>query len=211
MDIITDFFSNFFSKLSDIQELVRWAGYIGLFIIIFSETGLLVGFFLPGDSLLFTAGLFASKGDFNIIELNILLIVAAILGDAVGYNIGYRSGNYLYLRKETRFFKRSHLIATKEFYDKHGNFTIVLARFIPFARTFAPVVAGIAKMKYRDFAFYNITGGVGWVLSMTFLGYFLGNLIPDIEKYIYYIIILIILLSISPGIFKYIQIKRKKN
>lgn len=206
-----EFISDFFSKLSNIQELVSWAGYIGLFIIIFSETGLLVGFFLPGDSLLFTAGLFAAKGDFDIYILNLLLIIAAIIGDAVGYNIGKHGGTYLYSRPESRFFKRSHLLKTKEFYDKHGNFTIVLARFMPFARTFAPVVAGIAQMKYKNFAIYNFLGGIGWVSSMTLLGFFLGHFIPNIEKYIYFIIVLIILISISPGIFKYIQIKRKEN
>lgn len=207
MEIISDLFS----KLSDVQELVRWAGYIGLFAIVFAETGLLIGFFLPGDSLLFTAGLFAAKGDFEITFLILILIIAAIIGDAVGYNIGKHGGTYLYSRPETKFFKRSHLIKTKEFYEKYGNITIVLARFMPFARTFAPVVAGIAQMQYKKFAKYNILGGIGWISSMTLLGYFLGTFIPNIEKYIYYIIILIVLLSISPGIFKYIQIKRKGN
>ena len=130
-----EFIAEFFEKLRDIQALVAWAGYIGLFIIVFAETGLLIGFFLPGDSLLFTAGLFAAQGLFNIYELVILLMIAAVVGDAVGYYIGNKSGHALYAREDSRFFKKKHLLATKEFYDKYGVFTIVAARWIPFARS----------------------------------------------------------------------------
>ncbi|MFZ4621250.1 MAG: DedA family protein [Bacteroidota bacterium] len=202
-----EFISEFFTKLRDIQALVAWAGYIGLFIIVFAETGLLVGFFLPGDSLLFTAGLFAAQGLFNIYELVGLLIVAAVVGDAAGYYIGKKSGHALYSREDSRFFKKKHLLATKEFYEKYGVFTIVAARWMPFARTFAPVVAGIGEMPYSTFVTYNIIGGATWVLSMTLAGYFLGTAFPSIVKHLELVIIGIVFLSILPGIIKYLQVK----
>ncbi len=206
-----EFISDFFSKLRDIQALVAWAGYVGLFIIVFAETGLLIGFFLPGDSLLFTAGLFAAQGLFNIYELVILLMIAAIVGDAVGYYIGNKSGHALYAREDSRFFKKKHLLATKEFYDKYGVFTIVAARWMPFARTFAPVVAGIAEMPYSTFLTYNIIGGTTWVLSMTLAGYFLGTAFPAIVNHLELVIIGIIFLSILPGIIKYLQVRYGKK
>lgn len=206
-----EFITEFFNKLGDIRALVAWAGYIGLFIIVFAETGLLIGFFLPGDSLLFTAGLFAAQGLFNIYELNLLLIVAAVTGDATGYFIGLRGGHALYHKEDSRFFKRKHLIATKEFYDKYGPFTIVAARWMPFARTFAPVVAGIAEMSYTKFLTYNVVGGITWVLSMTLAGYFLGTAFPAIVDHLELVIVLIVFLSILPGIIKYLQVKRKQR
>lgn len=206
-----DNFSDFFQKLTNVKELVIWAGYSGLFLIVFAETGLLIGFFLPGDSLLFTAGLFASQGIFNVYYLNLFLIPAAIIGDTVGYYIGKKSGEALYNREESRFFKKKYLIQTKNFYEKYGNITIVIARFMPFARTFAPVVAGIGMMKYKNFIFYNIVGGALWVLSMTFLGYFLGSFFPAVGKNLELVIILIVFISILPGIIKYFQIKQKGN
>src|SRR5688572_28705483 len=153
-------------------------------IIIFAETGLLIGFFLPGDSLLVTAGVLVNAGLINPFELspfvnlllmNVVLMVMAIVGDAVGYSIGRRAGPALFRRKKSFFFRPKHLIATQAFYDKHGGKTIILARFMPFARTFAPVVAGIAQMPYRKFAMFNIVGGISWIFSMTFIGYFLGK------------------------------------
>jgi membrane-associated protein len=207
MDVLKDFFS----KLTDVKELVQWAGYTGMALIVFSETGLLIGFFLPGDSMLVTAGLFAARGDFNIIWLNVLLIVAAITGDAVGYYIGKTGGHALYTRENSRFFKKEHLIKTHEFYEKYGGITIILARFMPFARTFAPVVAGIAGMSYMRFASFNIIGGVSWVLSMTLIGYFLGSMFPGMVKHIEIVIIVIIFLSLVPGIIKYIQVKYGSN
>ncbi len=198
-------------QLPTLEEIVLWGGYIGLFAIIFAETGLLIGFFLPGDSLLVTAGLLASQGFLDITWLNILLCIAAITGDAVGYYIGLRTGHSLFNRPESRFFKRSHLLKTKEFYEKYGGITIVLARFMPFARTFAPVVAGIAEMKYRRFAMFNIFGGIGWITSMTLLGYFLGRAIPGIENMIEYVIAIVVFLSILPLIIKYLQHKFKKS
>jgi membrane-associated protein len=204
-----DFFRDFFTRLTDIKELVRWAGYPGLAMIVFSETGLLVGFFLPGDSLLVTAGLFAAAGYFNITGLIFLLIVAAILGNTSGYFIGKKGGAALYAREESRFFKKQHLLKTKEFYELYGPITIIMAQFMPFARTFAPVVAGIADMKYTRFASFNIIGAIAWITGMLLIGYFLGNTIPNIENNIQYVIVVVVFLSLLPGIIKYMQVKSK--
>lgn len=206
-----EFIKEFFDKLRDIQALVAWAGYVGLFLIVFAETGLLIGFFLPGDSLLFTAGLFAAKGMFNIYELCVLLCIAAVVGDAVGYYIGKKGGHALYSKEDSRFFKKKHLLATKEFYEKYGGITIVMARWMPFARTFAPVVAGIAEMSYPKFATYNIVGGITWVLSMTLAGYYLGTAFPAIVNHLELVIVIIVFLSILPGIIKYLQVKYGKK
>lgn len=200
-----------FHQLTDVQGLIQWGGYVALVIIVFSETGLLAGFFLPGDSLLVTAGLFAAKGDLNIVYLNLLLITAAIVGDAVGYTIGARAGRALYSRPNSRFFKRDHLLKAKAFYDKHGGKTIILARFMPIIRTFAPTVAGAAEMPYSRFASYNIIGGVLWVTSMTLLGYFLGRAVPDIDKHIHLIIIIVVFLSILPAIIEFLKERAAKK
>lgn len=202
-------------QLPTLDEIIVWGGYVGLFIIIFAETGLLIGFFLPGDSLLVTAGLFAAgvkEGvQLDIVWLNLILCVAAISGDAVGYMIGLKAGHRLYNKPQSRWFRRDHLIKTREFYDKYGGVTIILARFMPFARTFAPVVAGVAEMKYRKFALFNITGGIGWITSMTLVGYFLGRTIPGIEKHIEIVIGIVIFISILPMIIKYIQHRINKR
>lgn len=191
-------------ELPSLKEIVIWGGYIGLFAIIFAETGLLIGFFLPGDSLLVTAGLYAAAtGELDPVMLIAVLSVAAISGDATGYWIGLRAGHSLYARPQSRFFRRDHLIKTREFYEKYGGITIVLARFMPFARTFAPVVAGIAEMTYRRFALFNVTGGIGWVVSMVLLGYYLGTSIPGIEEKIEYVIALVVFVSILPLLVKY--------
>jgi membrane-associated protein len=197
-------------QLPTIEEIIVWGGYIGLFAIIFSETGLLVGFFLPGDSLLVTAGLFASRGNLDIFLLNLLLWVASISGNTTGYTIGRKAGQALYNRPQSRFFRRDHLLKTKEFYEKYGGITIMMACFIPFARTFCPVVAGIGQMQYRKFIGFNIAGSVVWITSMTLLGFFLGRLVPGIEKKIEYVIFVIVFISVLPIIYKYIQSKRKK-
>ncbi len=201
----------FLPQLPTLKEVIIWGGYAGLFAIIFSETGLLIGFFLPGDSLLVTAGLFAAQGSLDIYWLIILLCIAAITGDATGYWIGLKAGHALYNRPQSKWFRRDHLLKTKEFYDKYGGVTIVLARFMPFARTFAPVVAGIAEMKYRRFALFNITGGIGWIVSMTLTGFYLGRLVPGIESKIEWVIIVIVFLSVLPIIIKYLQHRREKN
>ena len=155
-----------FRRLYNVPELIRMGGLIGLVAVVFAETGLMVGFFLPGDSLLVTAGLFAAKGDLNIVWLNLALMAAAIVGDATGYWIGRRAGQALYNRPNSFFFRKQHLVKTHEFYEKHGGKTIVIARFVPIIRTFAPVVAGAAEMGYRRFAIYNVAGGIGWVASI---------------------------------------------
>lgn len=195
----------FFSRLRELESLLTWGGYPVLMFIIFAETGLLIGFFLPGDSLLVTAGVLVNAGLINpfelapfvnLLALNVVLMVMAIIGDAVGYSIGRKAGPALFKKKKSFFFRPQHLIATQAFYDKHGGKTIILARFMPFARTFAPVVAGIAGMPYRKFAMFNVVGGISWIFSMTFIGYFLGKIFDakQIEKVIY----LIIFVSVAP-------------
>jgi membrane-associated protein len=181
-----------------LYELVRWGGYVALVAIVFTETGLLIGFFLPGDSLLITAGLVASAGGLDIWLLNGLLSVAAIVGDSVGYAIGYRTGPRIFTREDSRWFSRTHLVRTREFYERHGGKTIVLARFIPIIRTFAPVVAGVGQMEYRRFLAYNVLGGIGWVAGLTWAGYLLGQTIPDIGRYIHIVIGVVIVLSVIP-------------
>ena len=198
-------------QLPTLRDIIVWGGYAGLFAIIFSETGLFVGFFLPGDSLLVTAGLFASQGYLNIFLLDLLLCIAAVAGDGTGFWIGLKAGHKLYNRPQSKFFRRDHLIKTKQFYDKYGGVTIIIAHFIPFARTFAPVVSGIAELKYRRFAMFNIPGAVGWILSMTLIGFFLGRTVPGIEKHIEIIIVIIVLISVSPIIFKYLQHKMSQK
>src|SRR5262245_43622103 len=194
MDLIHDFFSTVYN----VPELIRIAGFYGLILIIFAETGLLVGFFLPGDSLLITAGLFAARGDFNFASLIMALIPAAIIGNATGYYIGHRTGTALYSRPDSLLFRREHLRMTHDYYVKHGGKTIVLAQFIPILRTFAPVVAGVGQMGYRQFATYNIFGAIMWVGSMTTAGYLLGNAIPNIEKRIHYLVAVVIVMSLLP-------------
>lgn len=199
-------------QLPTLEEIVIWGGYIGLSAIVFSETGLLIGFFLPGDSLLVTAGLYAAAtGKLDPVLLIPILIVAAVTGNSVGYYIGFRAGQTLYNRPQSRFFRRDHLLKTKEFYDRYGAITIVMAQFMPFARTFAPVVAGIGEMKYRRFATFNVVGAIGWITSMILIGYFLGRSIPGIEKNIEYVIAAVIFISLLPMIFKYLQHKMKNR
>lgn len=203
MDTLRDWFH----FLTDVRGLVQAGGYVGLTIIVFVETGLMVGFFLPGDSLLVTAGLFAAKGDLNIVWLNLLLMAAAISGDATGYYIGKKLGPALFRKEDSLLFKKKHLIATHEFYERHGGKTIIIARFVPIIRTFAPVVAGMAGMSYRRFALFNIVGGIGWVFSMTMLGYLLVTMFPATEKHIEKVIIIVIFLSILPGIIEWMRVR----
>jgi membrane-associated protein len=166
--------------------------------IIFAETGLLIGFFLPGDSLLVTAGLFAATGTLQIGWLLPALTAAAIAGNASGYWIGRKAGPPLFSRPDSRFFKRENLLKTQQFYEKHGGKTIVLSRFVPIIRTFAPVVAGAAEMPFGSFMLYNVWGGIGWVCGMCLLGYFLGNSVPHIEQHIDLVIVGVVVLSLVP-------------
>lgn len=193
----------------DVEGLVRVGGLMALIAIIFAETGLLIGFFLPGDSLLVTAGLFAVSGHLELWSLFLFVSLAAIVGDAVGYFFGARTGHRIFSREDSLLFHKKHLISTKEFYDRHGGITIVLARFMPILRTFAPVVAGVGNMRYSRFALYNVMGGIGWVVSMTSIGYFLGKTIPDIDKYIHVVIAAVILLSLVPGIVTFVRTSRR--
>jgi len=191
--------TEFFSHLTQLDELIRIVGYVGITAIVFAETGLLIGFFLPGDSLLVTAGLVAAReGALNIGTLVILLSLAAIAGDSTGYAIGYHLGPRIFAREDSRWFHKDHLIRTQRFYEKYGAKTIVLARFVPIIRTFAPTVAGVGRMRYRTFLVFNILGGVGWVLSMTLTGFFLGQSIPDIDRYLHWIIGVVVILSVIP-------------
>jgi len=181
-----------------IDVAIRWGGYPVLFAIVFVETGLLVGFFLPGDSLLISAGLVAATGVLNIWWLNVLLCAAAIIGDSVGYAIGRRAGPALFTREESLLFHPKHIERTRRFYERHGAKTIVIARFVPIVRTFAPVVAGVGQMQYRRFLTYNVLGGIGWVVGMTWAGYLLGHTIPNIRDHMPKIVLVVIVLSVIP-------------
>ncbi|HPS21749.1 MAG TPA: VTT domain-containing protein [Candidatus Paceibacterota bacterium] len=191
--------------------IIQAVGIIGVIFIVFAETGLFFGFFFPGDSLLFTAGLLASQNILNIWALIIGCILAAILGDTIGYWTGKKYGRSLFNKEEGFFFKKKRLIEAEEFYKKHGKFTIIIARFVPIVRTFAPIVAGIGKMKYKTFISYNIIGGIFWAMLMLLSGYFLGGLIPNPDRYVLPIIFIIIIISFLPVIFKFIYNKKKNT
>lgn len=190
--------------------LIQTVGLIGIIFVIFAETGLFFGFFFPGDSLLFTAGLLASQGIFNIYHIVILCIIAAILGDSVGYWSGRKYGRKLFERDAGFLFKKKRIHEAEEFYKRHGKYTIIIARFVPIIRTFAPIVAGIGDMHYRTFISYNIFGGIIWVSLMSFMGYFLGGMITNPDKYIIPIALLIIFISIIPILIKIIREKFRK-
>jgi membrane-associated protein len=205
-----------FHKIYNVQGIIRWGGLTALTAVIFSETGLLAGFFLPGDSLLVTAGLFCTSANpgepplLNILWLNLLAMAAAVVGDTVGYWIGAKAGPRMFTREQSLFFSKKHLLRTKDFYERHGGKTIIIARFLPIIRTFAPVVAGIGKMEYRRFLSFNVFGGIGWVFSMTMLGFSLGKVYPDITKHIDKVIIVVIAVSLLPGAISYL-LNRKKS
>lgn len=184
----------------DPRTLIETFGYVGLFFIIFAESGLFFGFFLPGDSLLLTAGLFAFKGDLSLWVLMPLLFVAAVLGDNVGYWFGRKTGPPLFKREQSLLFRPKNLLAAKAFYDKHGGKTIILARFMPFIRTFAPIVAGAVEMEYRKFMTFNLVGGLLWAIGVTLAGYTLGSLFsPEVlDKYFLVIVLVVIFLSVLP-------------
>lgn len=182
----------------DLEEFIITAGYIGVFAIVFAESGLLIGFFLPGDSLLFTAGFLASQGYFNIALLAIGCFIMAVSGDTVGYWFGHSVGRKLFEREDSFFFHKKNLYRAQALYEKYGGKIIVIARFMPVVRTFAPIVAGIGSMTYRTFIMYNVFGGFLWAIGVTTAGYFLGELIPDVDKYLLPIIAVIVLVSVAP-------------
>jgi membrane-associated protein len=184
----------------DLEALIRSIGYLGVFLIVFAETGLLIGFFLPGDTLLITAGLLAGRGELELAILIPLLIVAAVLGDATGYQIGRHTGPRIFKREDSRFFKRRHLDRATEFYEKHGGKTIIIARFLALIRTFAPTVAGAAGMPYRRFFVFNLVGGATWVPTMTILGFWFGKKVDNLELFFTGMIVIMVTVSLAPGI-----------
>ena len=206
---------DFLRTLTDPERLIQllsgilagWPGYALLFAIVFSETGLLVGFFLPGDSLLFTVGVVAGAGDLNIVIVNLVLMAAAMIGDTTGFWLGRMTGPRIFDRPNSRLFKRQHLERTQRFYKKHGGKTIIYARFVPIIRTFAAFVAGVARMPYLRFLPYSICGGAGWVFFMTMLGYKLGK-VPFIRQHFDKVVLLIIAISLIPAITEVIKSRR---
>lgn len=208
MDLLVDLFH----RLRDLDALVVWAGYTGLAVIIFTETGLFFGFFLPGDSLLVTAGLLsatpASPVKFDIVALGILLSAAAILGDNTNYWVGRLSGPKIFRRDDSLFFKKKYVDEAHAFYEKYGAITVVLCRFMPIIRTFAPLVAGVARMRYRVFLMYSIAGGTAWICSMLATGYLLGRYVPGVAQHVEQVIIAVVLISISPAIIGGIRARR---
>jgi membrane-associated protein len=207
MQAITDLFH----RLSNLPELVQWAGLFGLAAIVFSETGLLIGVFLPGDSLLVTAGLLAARGYLNVYALAPVLTVAAICGNSVGYFIGRATGPRIFNRENSLFFNKKHAIRAHEFYEKYGRKTIVLAQFMPIIRTFAPVVAGVGGMKFRTFITFNIMGAVLWIWSMVAIGYFLGSYIPGIDQHIEIVVAIVVFISLLPGLISWYRGRRAKR
>ncbi|MEO9254296.1 MAG: VTT domain-containing protein [Tepidiformaceae bacterium] len=183
----------------NIQALVEAVGYAGLFLMVFAETGLLIGFFLPGDTLLITAGLLAQRGQLSVWILVPLLVVAALLGDFVGFEIGKQAGSRLFTREDSRLFKRRHLERAQLFYDRHGGKTIVVARFLAVIRTFAPTVAGAAKMPYRKFVVFNAIGAILWVPTMLLLGFAFGSTVPNLDLFFTALVAVTIALSVAPG------------
>lgn len=209
LDTLLHYLQTFFQTVYNVPELVRLAGHIGLPLIIFAETGLMVGFFLPGDSLLVTAGLFAARGDLRVVLLCVTMTVAAIVGNSTGYLVGNRAGHALFNRPNSFFFRRQHLLKAQAFYAKHGGKAIFLAQLMPIVRTFTPVVAGAADMNYRRFVTFNVLGAIFWVNSMTLMGYFLGRAIPDLEHRIHIVVAVVIFLSLLPAIIAWLRERRQ--
>ena len=206
---------DFLKSLTNPEQLIHllstllsgWLGYAALFGIVFSETGLLVGFFLPGDSLLFTVGVVAGAGQLDIALVNVLLMLAAMCGDSTGYFLGRQTGPRIFTRKDSRFFKQEYVTRTHAYYERYGGKTIILARFVPIVRTFAAFVAGVGQMPYLKFLPFSICGGIGWVFLMTMLGYELGN-IPFIRHYFDKVILVIIFLSLLPTVIEVLRARR---
>lgn len=199
---------NLLHTLYNVRELVRWGGTLLVCGIIFAETGLFVGFFLPGDSLLVTAGIIAAAGDLNLYWLLFPVVLCAIAGDQLGYWIGRKMGQGLYQRQDSRFFKRRYVESAHEFYEKHGPMTIILARFVPIIRTFCPPVAGAAQMSYPRYFVYDIFGGLLWVWGMILTGYFLGRAVPHIDKQIHWVIAVVIVASLIPAALHALKMRR---
>jgi len=195
-----DSLKHLLSQLYDVKGLIEWGGMLLVCVIVFVETGMFVGFFLPGDSLLVTAGVFAGAGQLKLYTLLTLVVLCAIAGDQLGYFIGWRAGPSLFRREDSRFFKKHYLQRAHEFYERHGTKTIILARFVPIIRTFCPPVAGAAGMNYRTYFLFDVVGGFLWVWGMILLGYTLGRTVPNIDKRIHYVIAVVIVVSLIPAI-----------
>ncbi len=195
----------------DLISIIKVGGYLAVGGIVFAESGLLVGFFLPGDSLLFTAGFLASQGYLNIVALIIVTFVAAVVGDTVGYLFGKKVGPKIFTRDESIFFDKQHIARAQKFYDAHGGKAVTLARFMPVVRTFAPIVAGVGQMPYRSFVFYNVLGALLWAVGLPLIGFFAGSYIPNVDKYLMPIIAGILLLSVSPAILHLIRHKHDRD
>jgi len=189
-----------------LTELIRSVGYLGIFGIIFAESGLLIGFFLPGDSLLFTAGVLSSQGYLSLGVLIFLSLAGAVLGDNVGYSFGKKVGPLIFTKEESWFFRKDHLERAALFYEKYGGLTLVLARFLPFIRTFAPILAGVGRMPYRVFLFYNFLGGMLWAVGLPLIGFYLGRVIPDVDKYLLPLVLAIITLTAIPGAVHFLKV-----
>jgi membrane-associated protein len=202
---------DYYHLLTDIKGLIQWGGTFLVCSVVFVETGLFFGFFLPGDSLLVTAGIFAAAGHLDLVLLLCLGFLCAACGDQVGYWIGRKAGQALYRREDSLLFKKRHLERAHEFYEKYGGKTIVLARFVPIIRTFAPPVAGAARMGYRRFITYNILGGFLWVWGMVLIGYFLGSTIPEIDRHIHMVVAIVVFISILPAIFETARQRKRKS
>lgn len=198
-----------FLDFLDPASLIQAFGYIGLFIIIFAESGFLLGFFLPGDSLLFTAGFLASQNLLRIEILLPLLFLAAFTGDSTGYFFGKKTGPKIFSRPKSKFFHPEHVVKTKKFFESYGSKAIVLARFIPIVRTFVPIMAGVGEMEYKNFVFYNFIGALIWAVGVTLLGYLFGNVVPNADKYMLYIILIIVNVSFIPPLWQFYKEKKK--
>ncbi len=199
-----------FHTLTDVEGLIRWGGTALVCLIVFVETGLFVGFFLPGDSLLVTAGVFAAAGHLDLAALLTLVSLCAFAGDQLGYLIGHHAGEALYRRDDSFLFRKKHLQRAHDFYDRYGGKTVILARYVPIVRTFAPAVAGAAAMPYRRYVSYSVIGGPLWVGSMALTGYFLGSAVPDINQNIHLVIIAVVFISFLPAIFEVLRHRRRK-
>lgn len=207
-----------YRSLTNPNELIRllhtllagWIGYAAMFAVVYSETGLLVGFFLPGDSFLFTIGVVAGLGALDIVHVNVLLMLAAMLGDSTGYLLGRKTGPRIFTRKDSRLFKQEYVTRTKAFYDRYGGKTIVLARFVPIVRTFAAFIAGVGQMPYLRFLPFSVCGGIGWVFLMTMLGYNLGGL-PIVKKNLDVAVTLVILISLLPVFIEAYKARRRRQ
>jgi membrane-associated protein len=204
-------------SLTDPERLIHllsgafggWLGYALLAGIVFAETGLLVGLFLPGDSLLFTIGVVAGAGGLDVVRITLLLTMASIVGDQSGYFLGYRTGPRIFSRPDSRLFKQEYVARTMRFFERHGGKTLIYAKFVPVVRTFAPFMAGVGKMRYARFLSFNIFGGIGWVVSMTTAGYFLGG-VPVIRRNFEKVVIGIVVVSVLPVLVQFLQARRER-